>query len=468
MLKRKSPAANCKPQTNKINPELPGGFRDYGPEDSILRQHLLEKIKKTFEDFGFDPMETPAIERTAVLLGGEKEFDKIIFNVNSSMPDKLGRRLTNKDGKLSLRFDMTVPLARFIAAKPELPKPFKRYQIGASWRGESPQQGRYREFLQADCDIVGSSSTEADAEVITVLHRIFKNLGIGRFVIKINHRKILNGLPQYADFRENQLPEVLRFLDKKDKIGEAAVLKNLVKLIRKDAAERIIEFTKISGGTREKIQKAQDLLKNSEGVQEGIKELAEIAQTIKASGVEENNWEIDFSIVRGLGYYTGSIFEVFLTAKPEFGSVASGGRYDNLSQIFTGQSMPFVGASIGVDRLYAAVDSLGLFKKENTLLKVLILNLTPELKDEYYSLANVLRDANISTAIYLGDDRAFRAQLAYAVRKEIPYVIIYGKEEKQRNVVAIKNLALREQKEIPKVKILEYFKKYSRRGLNAD
>lgn len=434
----------------RVKPELPSGFRDYAPADAILRQRLLEKIRKTFEDFGYDPMETPAVERTEVLTGGEKESQKIIFNVRSSQ---------EKKSDSSLRFDLTVPLARFLAANPEIPKPFKRYQIGQSWRGESPQAGRYREFMQADVDIVGSSSMEADAEIVGVIYQVFKNLGLNKFLIKINNRKVLNGLPAYAGFPEKKLWDALRIIDKKDKIGTEAVKKELTKFLKKNPSEKIGEFLKISGDTKTKLLRARELLGKNSVADEGIKELAEIARSLNAMGVDSQNWEIDFSVVRGLGYYTGPVFEAILTGAPGLGSVAGGGRYDGLLVPFTGQKIPAVGVSFGVDRMLAILEKMGLLKKKQTSTKVLILNLLPELKEEYLALAKNLRGANVNTAIYLGDDRAFQAQLAYAVKKEIPYVIIYGGEEKKKQVFVVKNLVTREQKEIAKGNILQYFKK---------
>lgn len=444
-LKEKTPKSSP-----KIRPELPGGFRDYGPADAILRGRIIEKIKKTFENFGYDPMETPAVERTEVLTGGEKESQKIIFNIKGSQ---------EKKSDSSLRFDLTVPLARFLAANPEIPKPFKRYQIGQAWRGESPQAGRYREFLQVDIDIVGSSLMEADAEIISVIYQVFKNLGINNFLIKINNRKILNGLPPYAGFPEKKLWDVLRIIDKKNKIGEEAVKKELVKLLKKNPADKINAFLKISGDARTKLLSAREIFGKESIADAGIKELADIARNLNASGVDPKNWEIDFSIARGLGYYTGPVFEAILTGASNLGSVAGGGRYDNLLIPFTGQKIPAVGVSFGVDRILAILDQLKLIKRKQTLTKILILNLSPELKPEYLSFAKTLRDGNINTSIYLGDDKAFQAQLAYAVKKEIPFILLFGDEEKKKNAVKIKNLATKEQREIRKENLLEYFKK---------
>lgn len=443
-------------KSKRIKPELPGGFRDYGPADAILRQRLFTKIRNIFEVFGFEPMETPGIERTKILLGGEAESDKVIFRVTAG---RGGETKDIKKEELSLRFDLTVPLARFIAANPEIPKPFKRYQIGKVWRGESPQQGRYREFIQADIDIVGSSSMDADAEIIAVISAVLKNLGINSFIIKINNRKILQALPRFCNFPEKKLMSLLRLIDKQEKIGEQKMRKEILKIFNKKAAEKIFQFLGISGNKKEKLIRAQELLKNDMAAKEGIQELINIVNGLEVLGVESKNWDIDFSMVRGLGYYTGPIFETILSGAPSLGSIFSGGRYDNLVSTFTGERLPAVGASMGVDRFLTTLDSMGLLKKKPTTVKVLMLNLDPELKSEYFSLARQLREANINTALYLGDDRAFQAQLAYAVKKEISYVLIYGAEEKKKAVVTVKKLSTREQKEIPKDQIAQYFKK---------
>lgn len=448
----------AKSKIKRIKPELPGGFRDFSPEEAIIKQRLMEKVRKTFEDFGFDPLETPSVEWIVTLRGGEESSEQMIFTLNPAKRGGAEIKDIKKD-QLSLRFDLTVPLARFLAANPEIPKPFRRYQIGRVWRGERQQAGRYREFTQADIDIVGSSSPEADAEVISVVYQLFKGMGLNRFLVKINNRKILNCLPSWAGFPEKKLTEVLRIIDKKDKIGDAIFKKDLVRLIKKKAADRVFAFLKIAGDTRVKLLRAREDFKGCAEAEEGIKELAEMARLFEAMKMDKENWQIDFSVARGLAYYTGPVFEVILLSAPEFGSVASGGRYDNLLVPFTGEKLPAVGISIGVDRLLAALDKLGFLKKKPTKVKVLILNLSSELRTEYYTFAGVLRGAGISTEIYLGDDRAFQAQLAYAVKKEVPYVLIYGDSERKKGVVTIKDMARREQKEISKGNILQYFKK---------
>lgn len=437
-------------QTKRIKPELPGGFRDYGPEEAIIKQKIIVKLKKTFEDFGFDPMETPDVERTEILTGGEKESQKIIFNIRGSK---------EKKSDMSLRFDLTVPLARFLAAHPEIEKPFKRYQIGNVYRGESPQAGRFREFMQADIDIVGASSPDADSEIIAAMYQSFKNLGINRFIININNRKILNGISDFAGFPEKKLWDVLRAIDKTDKIGKEGVEKELKKIVPKKTLEKINMFLGISGDTKEKILKAREMFKGIAVAEEGIGELIEIARNCNAAGLDQRNWQINFSTVRGLGYYTGTVFETFLPALPEIGSIFSGGRYDTLMMPFTGQKIPAVGASLGIDRLFAALEKLGLLKKKSTKARVFILNLSPDLKSDYFGIAQKLRNANINTSLYLGDDHAFQAQFAYAVKIGVPFVVIFGEEEKKKGKVIIKNLATRTQNEVPMDHIVGYFKK---------
>ncbi len=429
------------PAIKRIKPDLPGGFRDYGPADAIARQEMMDTIRKTFEGFGFDPLQTSSVQRTEVLTGGDADSGKIIFNIKGSQ---------EKKSDSSLRFDLTVPLARFVADNPDLPKPFKRYQIGTVWRGERQQQGRYREFIQADVDIVGSSSIDADAEIAMIIYTVFKNLGIGCFVINYNNRKMLNMLPDFAGFSKNKLWDALRIIDKRDKIGEDGISEELQKMFTKTVADNILRFLSPS---------SLDILQGK-----GFTEYGEIA-TMFCQNTEldldavRKIFKLERYLVRGLSYYTGSVFEVLLPDAPEIGSVAGGGRYDGLVTQFTGQNIPAVGASIGIDRLYAAMEKLGTLKKKQTLTQVLILQLDVNLKNEYLAMAQELRNAGIATALYIGDDMSFQAQLAYAVKKEIPYAVIWGEREKKRGVVAIKNLAGREQKEIPRDDLLRYFRK---------
>lgn len=423
--------------SNRVKPVLPGGFRDYGPGEAIARTQLFTTMRTTFENFGFDPMETASVQRKEVLFGGEQESEKIVFEVKGSR---------EKTSDTALRFDLTVPFARFMAANPEIPKPFKRYQIGTVWRGESPQAGRYREFMQADIDIIGSSSLNADAEVIATIYGTLKNLGIDDFVIKINSRKILNCLPEFAEFPRIKLMKVLAILDKSGKIGQSAMMASLKDAVGLQAAEKVKEFL-------------TKTIRINLSSQEGLNELLAVIENVVAMGIEKSKLEVDFSIVRGLSYYTGTVFETFLTKAPEIGSIASGGRYDELIVPFTGQKIPAVGASIGVDRLFVAQEKLGLLQKQATTTNVLVLNLSANLISEYLEIVKQLREAKINTSLYLGDDVSFQAQLSYAVKKEIPFVVIYGETEKTKGMVAVKNLVTREQKEVRREEVTDFLKK---------
>lgn len=445
--KKQKPTAAGK----RIKPDLPAGFRDYGPAEAIAKHGMIDTIRTTFERFGFDPLETSSVQRTEVLTGGEEDSGKIIFNVKGSQEEEsdLPAESSAKEGS-SLRFDLTVPLARFMAANPDLPKPFKRYQIGTVWRGERPQQGRYREFLQADVDIVGSSLIEADAEIAMIIYTIFKELGINNFVINYNNRKMLDKLPDYAEFSEEKLWEALRIIDKKDKIGIDGVRNELKKTFSEKIADKILEFL------------MSDFEPTLQG--EGFQEYGEIASMLSQNtgldaGRVNKFFKLERTLVRGLSYYTGSVFEVMLPDAPEIGSVCGGGRYDELVSQFTGQKIPAVGVSFGVDRLFAKMEKLETLKKQQTLTQVLILQLDANLKNEYFAMAQELRNAGINTALYLGDDTTFQAQLAYALKKEIPYVVIHGANEAKQNIVAIKNLQTREQEKVPRDKLVDYFKK---------
>ncbi len=437
-------------KTKRIDPALPGGFRDYGPAEAIARGNMVETIRKTFESFGFDPLETSAIQRTDVLTGGEGDSGKIIFNVKGSQEEDSDAfsPVSAKEGT-SLRFDLTVPLARFVAANPDIPKPFKRYQIGTVWRGERQQAGRYREFMQADVDIVGSSSVNADAEIAVIIYTIFKKLDVGRFVISYNNRKILDMLPEFAGFPGDKLWDALRIIDKKDKIGEDGILQELKKIFTKTVADKIVEF--LSTIYQRSLQ--------GKGFDDYGKIANALCQNTGLADVSEF-FKLEPYLVRGLSYYTGSVFEVTLSDAPEIGSVCGGGRYDELVSEFTGQNIPSVGVSVGVDRLFAAMERLGTLKKMQTLTQALVLNLSSESSEDYIKMVKELRDAGINTALYLGDDTSFQGQFFYAVRKEIPFVVIYGEEEKKKGAVAIKNLGTREQKEIKREELAQKIKEY--------
>lgn len=425
-----------KKENKLIKPELPSGFRDALPEDMIPKQKMIDTIREVFERFGFDPMETPGVERTEVLVGGEENSGKIIFNVKGS-EEEWG------DSDSSLRFDLTVPLARVLAANPDIPKPFKRYQIGKVWRGERPQAGRYREFLQMDIDILGTKSLDADAEIIQVMYETLKALGIDNFLIKINNKQEALELLSQLGIPEERKMATLIAVDKKDKLNP------------KDWEK---EVTSAAGIEEEKVK--QYLWKISGENMLERSSVNALREKVGVLGIPISYLRYDASLVRGLGYYTGSVFETVLTDLPEFGAVFAGGRFDGLTARFSREAWPAVGASIGVDRLFAALEKLGKIKKETTLTKVLILNLSEELKKEYAEFGDVLRKSGINTALYLGDDLSFQSQLAYAVKKEIPFIMIYGDKERESGQVAIKDLREGKQENISKEDIATYIKNH--------
>jgi histidyl-tRNA synthetase len=390
---------------DKVKPDLGGGFRDYLPEDQIVRQNMLDTIKRVFERFGFAPLETPGLERVEVLTGGDPEFNKQIFRA----------RLADEEENLALRFDLTVPLARVVAANSDkLVFPFKRYQTGKVWRGESPQKGRYREFTQCDIDIIGSPSVMADAEVVAVAYETLAALGLEEFVIKVNNRKLL------ADFS----PEVLRSIDKLGKIGWEGIEKEL---------------------PAGQVEKVKDFIKTTKTNDE----LDDLLQNLKALGVPEEKIVVDNTIVRGLGYYTGTVFEVVFTSPDleSYGSIFSGGRYDNLVERFSPMKIPAIGASLGFDRLFAALDELGMLPRQKTAAKVLVLNFDDSCQVAVQKVTTELRRSDIPTELYLGQENTFKGQLAYAVKKEYPVVIIIGPDEKARGAVTVKNMSARVQTE---------------------
>jgi histidyl-tRNA synthetase len=429
-----------------IEPRLAGGFRDYLPKDMIPRQKMFDTIRATFERFGFLPLDTPGVEREEILTGADPEFKKQIFRTSQG---------DMEDTELALRFDLTVPLARVVASYPnDIPRPFKRYATGKVWRGERQQAGRFREFVQFDADIVGSKGAMADAEIISLMYETMKALGFSEFLVRVNNRKILNGLAAYAGFGQEKNDVVLRAIDKLDKIEWKGVREELLNAsgvgleeAQADAIKRFLDLQ--SGSTEEKLVAAEALMSNSPQAKEGIAELREIAACLKSLGVPDDKWAIDFSIARGLGYYTGPVFETILTSLPSIGSVFSGGRYDDLVNRFSATSIPATGTSVGVDRLFAAMEKLNTVPLETTMTKAMVLNFSPECRFLVQRAAADLRRAGIPTEIYLGTEITLKAQLSAAVKQGIPYVVIIGDEERAAGKAQIKDMNARTQTEVP-------------------
>ena len=422
----------------KTEPRTLPGFMELLPSEQILFNQMKKTIEESYQKFGFLPIDTPIIELSEVLLakaGGETE--KQIYRFNKGETD------------LSLRFDLTVPLAKFVAKNyNDLSFPFRRYQIGKVYRGEKAQKGRYSEFYQCDIDIIGDGELSIinDAELPVVISTTFKNLGFSNFTIKINNRKILNGLYEGLGQKENSV-DIMRIIDKIDKIGEEKVRKEISELgVSNEIVDKLVSFIKINGTTDEKLAKLDEMNIENETYQKGVNELKDVIKYIRMFGLPEENFTVDFTIARGLDYYTGTVYETFLNEYRELGSVCSGGRYENLAENYTDKKLPGVGISIGLTRLFYKLNELGLIKAtKKSVADVLIVPMMDDMK-EAIALGTNLRAAGINTEIYL-NDKKIKAKMKYADRLKIPYVIVVGENEVQANKLKVKNMETGEEKE---------------------
>lgn len=420
----------------KIKPELLGGFRDYIPNVMLAKQEVLGTIRRTFEQFGFLPLDTPALERSSVLGTDTDEFKMEVY------------RFMAGDQDVTLRFDLTVPLARVVAAYPEILKPFKRYQCGLVWRKEKPQAGRFREFTQFDADIVGSDSILADAEIISLMYTTMKNLGLDNFLIRFNNRKILNGLPEVAGFEKKKAASVFRVLDKIEKIGLAAVLAELemepVSAFDEEALnlsnQSVIKIKEFLSLARTSLSELKKFFQGVAIAEEGIVECEEISRMLKLANISDKNWQFDLSVARGLGYYTGPVFETTLLDLPQIGSVFSGGRYDDLVTRFTGEKIPATGASVGVDRLITALETMGKLEKIKSVTKALVAFTSKNLSQKAFILAQKLRSVGVNSEIFLGKEDSLKGQIIYAVKQGIPFIVIIGEEEDATGQVKVKDM----------------------------
>ncbi len=423
----------------RIEPRTLSGFMELLPNEQILFNQMKEKIQKTYEKFGFLPLDTPIIESAEVLLakaGGETE--KQIY------------RFQKGENDLALRFDLTVPLAKYVAKNyGSLSFPFRRYQIGKVYRGERAQKGRYREFYQCDIDIIGDGELDLinDAEIPSVIYNLFRELGFEDFTIKINNRKILNGLFEGINQKENST-EILRIIDKIDKIGKVAVIEELQKIgVEEKQIKFIIDFIEIEGTSDEKIEKLENLGIDNEVYKKGLEELKTVVKNVRLFGVPEANFKVDLTIARGLDYYTGTVYETFLNNYRELGSVCSGGRYENLAEYYTEKSLPGVGISIGLTRLFYKLNELNIVKAEKkSISDILIIPITDNL-EKPIQLSTEIRKLGINTEIYL-NNKKLKAKFKYADKLEIPYVIVIGDDEISLNKIKLKNMKTGEEKEI--------------------
>ena len=440
-----------KNKKNKVKPQILKGFRDYPPAEQIAREKMLSKVRSVFENMGFLPLQTAALEYAETLLGSHYNEDSLSELFGFQGPDEVD---------MALRYEFTVSLARYVAGNPTLALPFRRYQYGNVWRVDKPGPGRFREFMQFDIDIVGTQNLLADSEIIAAMVTVFDKLGIQNFKVRYSNRKILNGLMEFAKIPAEKSQDVMRVIDKLDKQGREAVILELgegrvdqsgdkIKGVFLESAQ-ITELEKFLDIAQSPSEDALDdvskLLGSIEMSKQGIDELLTIKSYLQEMDIDESKTEIDLTIVRGLGYYTGPVFETTLLDLPEYGSVFSGGRYDNLVDRFLGRSIPAVGSSIGIDRLLAALLALNALQLEESTSKVLVTVMDKERIPDYLKILNELRMEDIPAEIFSGDTKNLTKQIKYADKVGIPFAVIVGSDEFDQGKVTIKNLAAGKEK----------------------
>ena len=424
----------------RIEPRTLKGFRDYLPEAMIPRERLIETARRVYRSYGFSPIDTPALEYLEILTGkGGEETDKQLYKFE----DHGGRAV-------GLRFDLTVPFARFAAQHiAELGTPFKRYHIAAVWRGENTQRGRYREFMQCDFDTIGVRSSAADIETALVIHDLLRAIGFDDFTVRVNNRLVLAGLLERVGLAE-QSTAVLRALDKLAKIGPekvAAEMQAAAGASPQQAAD-VLKLAQLAGANADVLSALAPLVAGSEKGQEGVARLAELLAAVRAAGVAEERIRLDVSIARGLDYYTGTIFETFLDRLPTIGSVCSGGRYDNLAALYSNQELPGIGASLGLDRLLAAMEELGMLPKVATPAEIFIPYFVAERLHDYLRLAARLRAAGLRVEVY-PEPKRLGQQLKYADRRGFRIALIAGEDEFAAGQCQIKDLSSGESRTTP-------------------
>ena len=448
-----------------MKPSIPRGTRDFGPAQMSKRNFIFDSIRKVYQRYGFQQLETPTMENLSVLTGkyGD-EGDQLLFKVLNSgdFAKDLTAEITNQGYKKmlpaiaekGLRYDLTVPFARYVVMnRGELQMPFKRYQIQPVWRADRPQKGRYREFYQCDADVVGTDSLICEAEIVLMIHEVFRNLGVNDFTVKINNRKILSGIAEVIGV-PGQETALCVAIDKLDKIGQQKVEEELTE--RGFLADTILKLQPVFSLGKDQNQLLTDLktwLKDSETGLAGIAELEKVMQYVAHFGLQTPRVQIDITLARGLSYYTGAIFEVKANGV-QIGSVAGGGRYDNLTGAFGLPGVSGVGISFGVDRIYDVMDELGVFPDNQTAsTKVMITNFDATAEIFGLGVLKKLRDAGINAEIY-PEAVKIKKQFEYADRKQIPFVLIIGSEEIETGNLALKNLQTGQQRPLRLEEIL--------------
>ncbi len=421
-----------------VQPRTLSGFMELLPRQQQLMESIMSTLRETYSLYGFTPLDTPVIEASEVLLAkGGGETEKQIY------------RFTKGDSDLSLRFDLTVPLAKYVALHySELAFPFRRFQIGKVYRGERAQRGRFREFYQADIDIIGDGKLDIanEAEIPAIIYQTFSKLGLKRFQIRVNNRKILNGFYAMLGLAD-KAGDIMRTVDKLPKIGEekvSALLTGELE-ISPEAAGEILKFITIKGGNQQVLEALEGYRGRSELFDTGLDELGTVVKYLSAFGVPEENFAVDLTIARGLDYYTGTVYETFMTEHPEIGSICSGGRYDNLAEYYTDKLLPGVGISIGLTRLFYVLNEQNMLSQEKNTAPadVLVLPMTEDLSPAI-ALATGLRNEGVRVQLYT-EQKKFKAKMNYADKVGVPYVVFLGEDEVKEGVVACKDMKTGEQ-----------------------
>lgn len=422
----------------KIVPSILPGFMELLPREQLAFNSMLCTIQESFELFGFMPVDTPIIEKAEILLAkGGEETERQIYSLKKG------------DNNLALRFDLTVPLARYVSEHfDKLAFPFKRYQIGKVYRGEKPQKGRFREFYQCDIDIIGKGELDLvnDAEILAAIYFTFNKLELGKFIIRINNRKVLMGFAEAIGLKDN-IAEVLRIIDKKDKMTTEEFADEFSKLgLTSEQIKQVTEFLGYKGSSEQVLNNLESSGIKNQTFLEGLQDLKEVCKCIKQLKIPEDNWQIDLTIARGLDYYTGTVYETNLVDYKELGSVCGGGRYDNLAEYFTDQKLPGVGISIGLTRLFYQLNEQNLINKDvATPAKLLLISLG-DTSEIAFGIATDLRLAGIKTDVYTEIESNMRKKLDYANKIGVPYVGILGDDEIKSESITIKDMKTGEQK----------------------
>ena len=437
----------------KVQPRTLSGFMELLPRQQMVMERIMEILRETYSLYGFTPLDTPIIEASEVLLAkGGGETEKQIY------------RFTKGDADLALRFDLTVPLAKYVALHyNDLSFPFRRYQIGKVYRGERAQRGRFREFYQADIDIIGDGKLDVtnEAEIPAIIYQVFTRLGLHRFQIRVNNRKILNGFYAMLGLTD-KAGDIMRTVDKLDKIGAGKVRDLLTAEdigLTEDQAGEILAFIAIQGSNQQVLSALESYRGRNKVFDQGLDELHTVVKYLSAFGVPEKNFAVDLTIARGLDYYTGTVYETTMLDHPEIGSVCSGGRYDNLAEYYTDKQLPGVGISIGLTRLFYVLQEQGMLNEalNSAPADALILPMTGDLGPAA-ALATQLRQAGVRTQLYT-EQKKFKQKMTYADRIGVPYVLFLGDDEIAQGTVSVKDMATGEQVALLAAEAAEYLQK---------